>query len=93
LFEKYLFILSVLDDSDTPMGLIKHLPVRLLKKKVTTKKRKFSALGGNKKRVENDDEEMDEDDITDNANAQQQIEWSRKNLDQVGSKIPSYKKP
>ena len=69
------------------MGLIKHLPVRMLKKRAITKKRKFSSIGNNIKRVEADDEAID-----DNPTAQP-IQWTKKNQSLIGSKIAPYKKP
>lgn len=70
------------------MGLIKRLPVRLLKGKAVSKKRILSSIGNKKRRVEADENDSSDDEVDDNP-----LAWSRKNPDKIGKQIGSYKKP
>ena len=70
------------------MGLIKRLPVRLLKGKAVSKKRILSSIGNKKRRVEADENDSSDDEVDDNT-----LAWSRKNPDKIGKQIGSYKKP
>ena len=69
------------------MGLIKHLPVRVLKKKALTTKRCFSGIGKNIKRVEADEIAIDDHPTG------EPIQWTKKNPSLVGSRIGEYEKP
>lgn len=84
-------MLFVIDDSDEPSGLTRHLPRRLLAVHAEKRKRKRAAIGNRATRLENDSDTEDEGPPV--VVPQPRGQWTRQDPGLIGTNTPHFIKP